>query len=143
MKLKRILVGLKEPSHADHLIWLACRMAVGTPATITAVHVTEIPEATPLDSDAPPIVAEEQNVRQSAQKAIRRHSRRRKIELKFYRARAAGKTLVEEIDSMGADLAVIGYHHKRSLREILLGSTAQYVSRHAACALLVSIPPRS
>ncbi|HEY4681921.1 MAG TPA: universal stress protein [Candidatus Acidoferrales bacterium] len=142
MKLKRVLVGLKEPSHADHLIWLACRMAEGTQATITAVHITEIPEATPLDSDAPSIVGEEQDVRQAAQKAIRRHSRRRKIELKFYRARTAGKTLIEEIEDIGADLAVVGYHHKRSLREILLGSTAQYVSRHAACSVLVSIPPR-
>ncbi len=142
MKLKRILVGLKEPSHADHLIWLACRMAEGTEATITAVHVTEIPETTPLNSDAPSIVAEERDVQRAAEKAIRRHSRRRKIALKFYRARAAGKTLVDEIESIGAGLAVVGYHHKRSLREILLGSTAQYVSRHAACSVLVSIPPK-
>jgi nucleotide-binding universal stress UspA family protein len=142
MKLKRILVGLKEPAHADHLIWLACRMAEGTQATITAVHVTEIPEATPLDSDAPSIVAEERNLRRAAEKAIRRHSRRRKIELKFYRARTAGKTLVEEAELIRASLAVVGYHHKRTLREILLGSTAQYVARHAGCAVLISITSR-
>ncbi len=142
MKLKRILVGLKGTSHVDHLIWLACRMAERTQATITAVHVTEIPETTPLDSDAPSIVAEERDIRKAAEKAIRRHIRRRKIHLKFYRARTAGKTLVDEIDSIGADLAVVGYHHKRSLREILLGSTAQYISRHARCSVLVSIPPK-
>jgi nucleotide-binding universal stress UspA family protein len=40
------------------------------------------------------------------------------------------------------DLAVLGYHHRRTFGEILLGTTAKHLSHHAPCNLLLSIPMR-
>jgi nucleotide-binding universal stress UspA family protein len=51
--------------------------------------------------------------------------------------------MVDEMKSPKADLAVMGYHHRRTFGEILLGTTAQQVARHAPCAGVSLIPPRN
>jgi nucleotide-binding universal stress UspA family protein len=50
----------------------------------------------------------------------------------------AGHTLVAESD--GAELLVVGSHHKNALERVILGSTSQYCIRHALCPVLV-VPP--
>ena len=57
-------------------------------------------------------------------------------------ARLAGEALLDELKEKKIDLAVLGYHHKRTLGEMLLGTTHDYLARHAPCHLLMSIPPR-
>ena len=43
---------------------------------------------------------------------------------------------MDELKEEKFDLAVIGYHHKRSLSDLLLGTTAQYLAELAPCRLL-------
>jgi nucleotide-binding universal stress UspA family protein len=50
----------------------------------------------------------------------------------------AGHSLVAESD--GAELLVVGTHHKNALERVILGSTSQYCVRHALCPVLV-VPP--
>lgn len=47
------------------------------------------------------------------------------------------REIVRAADELGATLIVIGSHGKRSLEELLLGSTAENVTRHAPCPVLV------
>ncbi len=35
-----------------------------------------------------------------------------------------------------------GYHHRHTLGEIILGSTARHLAQHAPCHIVLSIPPR-
>ena len=57
------------------------------------------------------------------------------------RAHNAGPALLDEMKEKKVDLAVIGYHHRRTLGEILLGTTAQHLATHAPCHLVIDIPP--
>ena len=43
----------------------------------------------------------------------------------------------------GADLILVGSHGKRGLRRFLLGGTAEFVSRHAACSVEIIRKPRT
>jgi len=47
------------------------------------------------------------------------------------------REIVGAADELGATLIVIGSHGKRSLEEILLGSTVERVTRHANCPVMV------
>lgn len=137
---KKILVGLKQVNHAAELMSLACRVAAPKRAQITAIHVIELPEPTPLDAEVPELDRIARAILQAAQKVAKKH--RRAIQTKILRAHSAGPAVVNEIKEGKFDLAVIGYHHGRTLGEMLLGSTAKYLARKAACEMLIHVPRR-
>ena len=139
---KKILVSLKQAGDAEELIGLATHVAAPGRAEITVLHVVEIPAATPLDAEDEVLEAPARAVEQAVKRLARKH-RRRKFSVRILRARHAGKAMVDELKEGRFDLAVIGYHHKRSLPELLLGTTAQYLATHAPCRLLMSVPPRN
>lgn len=138
---RKILVSLKQASDAEELIALAAHVAAPGRVEITALHVVEIPAATPLNAEDPVLDEPARAVEQAVKRVARKHPRR-KISVRVVRARHAGKAVVDELKEGKFDLAVIGYHHKRSLSELLLGTTAQYLATHAPCHLLMSVPPR-
>jgi len=138
-KAKRILVGLKTLEHAVELADLACR--VGTRgASLVLVHVIELPDPTPLDAEVPDLDAQAKKVLRAGERVAKRS--RMKVEKLVLRARSAGQALLDECRDRQVDLAVLGYHHGRSLGEFLLGTTAQHVARHAPCHVLLSVPTR-
>ncbi len=138
-KAKRILVGLKTFDHVVELTDLACR--VGAPnAVLMLAHVIELPEPTPLDADVPEMDAEAKRILGAAERVAGRT--RMKVSRQVFRAHNAGEALLEEMKQKKVDLAVLGYHHQRTIGEILLGTTSKHLSRHAPCNLLLSIPMR-
>jgi nucleotide-binding universal stress UspA family protein len=138
-KAKRILVGIKDASHAAALAELACRVAAKG-AKIWLAHVIELPAATPLDAPVPGLETAARKALAAAQRTVRRF--RLQPAPLLLRARLAGEALLDELKEKKIDLAVLGYHHKRTLGEMLLGTTHDYLARHAPCHLLMSIPPR-
>ena len=138
-KARRILVGLKTFDHAVELTNIACR--VGAPgAFLMLAHVIELPDPTPLDAEVPDMEAEARRILRASERVARRSNM--KISKQIFRAHSAGEALLEEMKQKKIDLAVLGYHHRRTLEEIFLGSTARHISRHAPCNLLLSIPLR-
>jgi nucleotide-binding universal stress UspA family protein len=50
--------------------------------------------------------------------------------------------ILQMVDDLKADLLVIGSHSKRSLFDIMLGSTARHISQHAACTVVLVSPEK-
>ncbi len=139
-KAKRIMVGLKTLEQAVELTDLACR-AGAHKGSLLLVHIIEIPDVTPLDVRLPGLETQAQKILRAAERVAKRS--RMRVQKQVLRAHWAGTALVEEMKDEKIDLAVLGYHHSRSFGEFLLGTTAQYVARHAPCQVLLNIPKRS
>ena len=138
-KAKRILVGLKTLEYAVELTDLACR-AGAHKGSLLLVHVVEIPDITPLEAEVPGVEPTAQKILRAAERVAKRS--RMKVQKLVLRAHWAGTALVETLKDEKIDLAVLGYHHGRSFGEFLLGTTAQYVAKHAPCQVLLNIPKR-
>ena len=139
IKPKRILVGLKTLEHAVELTDLACR-AGAHKGSLLLVHVIELPDVTPLEAGIPVLETQAQKILRVAERVAKRS--RMKVRKEVLRAHWAGTALVETLKDEKIDLAVLGYHHGRSFGEFLLGTTAQYVAKHAPCQVLLNIPKR-
>ncbi len=138
-KAKRILVGLKDAAHAVELTDLACRVGARG-ARLLLVHVIELPDITPLEADVPDLEAQAQKILRAAARVARRS--RMKVTTRIVRAHSAGGALLDDLKEEKIELAVLGYHHGRTLGEVLLGTTAKHLATHAPCHVLMSIPPR-
>jgi nucleotide-binding universal stress UspA family protein len=134
-----VLVGLKSPEIAQSLVEYACRLAARD-ASILLVHVFELPDVTPLDAEVPELEkAAEEMLVNAERTAVACGARARRL---FVHAHNAGPALVELLKEEKIELAVLGYHHRKTLGEILLGTTAQHLIHHAPCELLISVLPR-
>ena len=136
---ERILVGLKSPEHVDELMDLACRMGGGK-ATIRLVHVIELPEPTPLDASVPDLEELAAEVLGKGKAIALEDGVQATTAL--LRSREAAPALLDEMRESGTDLAVLGFHHRRTFTELLLGTTAQHIARTAPCRIILSVPPR-
>lgn len=137
-KPKRILIALKQLDHAAELTDIACRMGARG-ASLLLVHVIELPEPTLLDAEVPEFEAMAEKILRTAERVARRSEM--KVSRLVLRAHNAGPALLDEMKGRKVELAIIGHHHQTKLGEILLGSAAQWLTRHAPCHLLVDIPP--
>ena len=138
-KPRRVLIGLKIEEQAVELADLACRTAARN-ATVFLVHVIELPDTTPLDAETPDLEATSHKILAIAERVVRRSGL--KAETVCLRAHRADEALLDEIKNRGIELGIFGYHHGRSLSELLLGTVAQHLTRNAPCHILLVIPPR-
>lgn len=138
-RAKRILVGLKTLDHANELTDLACRLAAKG-ASLLLVHVIELPDPTPLDAEVPDLDAMANKIVGRAKRVAQRSGM--KVATLIIRAHNAAPALLDEMKQKGIELAVLGYHHRRTIGEIILGTTAQHLAKTAPCHVLLNIPPR-
>lgn len=138
-RAKRILVGLKTLDSTDGLVDLACRLGARG-ASLRLVHVIELPDITPLNAEVPGVDAAAARIIAKGKRAARRS--KMKAGAFVFRAHNAASALLDEMKQSKIELAVLGYHHRQALGEIILGSTARHVAQHAPCHVVLSIPPR-
>lgn len=139
-KARRILVGLKNLDHAVELTDLACRLAARD-ASVLLIHVIELPDPTPLDAEVPDLDALAHKILHTSERLARRSGL--KVKTQVIRAHDAGPALLDTMVEKKIELAVIGYHHRRTIGEIILGTTANHLAKHSLCHLLINIPPRA
>ena len=140
MDKPKVMVALREGKHVDSLIKLACEMSSGMKSDLIALHVVEVAPGLPLDADAEILDRPGKQVLSLARKAASDNFSKQ-ISTRLVRAREAGRAIVDEAQDQGVELLIMGYHQKHGLSEVLLGSTTQYVARHAPCRVIVQIPP--
>lgn len=138
-RAKRILVGLKTLEQAADLAELACCVAARG-ATLHLVHVIELPDPTPLDAVVPDLEALAKKILNAAERVAKRN--RMKVHRLIIRAHSAGSAVIDELKDKKIQLAVLGYHHKETLRERIFGTTAQHLAQHAPCDVLLNIPKK-
>lgn len=138
-KPTRILVGLKILENTVELTDLACRLAAHR-ASIFLVHVIELPDNTPLNAELPNAEAEARQILRVGDRVVRRSGLTAKTMV--LRAHSASDALLDELKEKKCDLAVLGYHHGRTLGEVVFGTTAKHVAMHSPCRTVLNIPPR-
>ncbi len=136
---KRILVALKSVEEAELLTRLAASLAPEGGVAIL-VHVIELPDPTPLDAEIPDLEATGREALAAAERVARAHGF--EVVTRLLRARDAGGALLDEMASAPADMAVIGYHHDRTFRDYMLGTTSQYLMKRTPCPLVCLVPAR-
>jgi nucleotide-binding universal stress UspA family protein len=164
----KIIVALRDEESVESLVTLACQLTSGMDAELIALHVIEVPLATPLeaegvvDQQGEKVLASAQEVAKRLTRRIVMHSLRaraggkilasaqkgagrfaRKITTRLLKARNVGEAITGEAKDQHADLLIVGHRkpHPHPLGELLLGSTVQYVAHHAPCRVLIQIPP--
>jgi len=135
----KVMVALRDVESVDSLIKLACQLSKGMECEVVALHVVEVTASLPLDADAEVLDQPGREIlaraRETAAKCFSAE-----IATRLVRARNAGEAIVGEAADGHVDLLVMGHRRKSPLGEILLGSTAQHVARHASCRVIVQIP---
>jgi nucleotide-binding universal stress UspA family protein len=141
MTKPKMMVALGNPGSVESLVVLACQLAHGMDADVTALHVVEVPLATPLEAPDEVIDHRGKELLAQAKLVAERFSMRLSSDL--LRAREVGEAIVGEAKEQGVELLVMGHHrpHTHTLSETLLGGTVRYVAHHAPCRIIVQIPP--
>jgi nucleotide-binding universal stress UspA family protein len=55
---------------------------------------------------------------------------------------SASLALLDELKEENCDFAVLGYHHRRTIGEVVFGTTAKHLATNSPCDVVLSIPPR-
>jgi len=138
----KVLVALRDADHVDGLMRLAWELSKGMDADVAALNVVEVGPGLPLDAESDVLDQSGKEALARAQKSAKQNSRG--LSTRLVRARDAGHAIVHEVEEGRDDLLILGYHHKPALEEVILGSTVQYVARHAPCRMIVEVlPPRN
>ena len=137
----KLFVALGNPESVESLMTLAIQLSKGMDAELVALHVAEVPAATPIDAEDEVLDHEGNEILAAAKQVAERSSK--KVSTELLRAREAGEAIAGEAKEQGAELLIMGYNrpHSHALGELLLGSTVQYVAHHAPCRVIVQIPP--
>jgi nucleotide-binding universal stress UspA family protein len=136
----KVMVALRDGTTVESLVTLACQLSQGMDADLTALHVVEVPLATPINAPDEAIDHAGKELLAQAQGVAEKFSRPLSAEL--LRAREAGEAIVGEAGEKGVDLLVVGHHkpHTHSLSDAVMGGIVRYVAHHAPCRVIVQIP---
>ncbi len=143
MAKAKVMVALRDLESSESLATLACQLTQGMEGELIALHVVEVPAATPIDASEAAFDRPGKEILAGAERVAERFHV--KLTPRLVRARTAGEAVVGEAKDQGADLLIVGHHkpHPRAERDFLFGSTTQYVAHHAPCRVIVQIPPPS
>ena len=136
----QILVPVKLGPIGEEVFATALRLAEEMNATITAVHVVVVPLDAPLD--APLFDEEERAAASLAEARVLAAEHGVEVEGVIVRARAIGAAVVEEGNSRGADLIVMGSSPRWRRQSRFFGPTVEHVLRRASSEVMVIAFPQ-
>lgn len=131
----KILITLGGQEVDEETMKLACRMAVARGASLLAVHVIEVTRALPLGATLDREVEQGEAILDRAEEIAA--SADLKIQTQLVQARDTGPAIVEEAESWGAELIVMGLPYKRRFGDFNMGRTVPYVLKQATCRVML------
>jgi APA family basic amino acid/polyamine antiporter len=136
VEYRTIVVPVLRTVESEEALIAAARLATERDATIAVVHVLEMPLDLPLDAELDEREDEAEEVLDSAQALLEQYGVRAVTRL--VRARSAGRAIVDEADTRGAELVVLGAPRGRlSGGKPIFGRTVDYVLRNTPTRVLV------
>jgi len=137
----RILASVNDPDQIADVVSLACGLAGDDRhAEVHALHVVLIPRTLPLDADMKAEVTYGESLLARAEEVAEERFGR-PIRTDLLHAREIGPAILEEINEKGIDVVVLGYPRHRGFEVAALGATVEYVVKHAACRVVINVPP--
>jgi nucleotide-binding universal stress UspA family protein len=142
--VKRIVVAADGSPASTRGLEQVGDLARRTGATVVVVHVRHLPPAAMMASgiDGQPVLDSldqlESEVRGQAVRILDGAGLEWRM---VVRAGSAGEEIVKVVVESAADLVVVGSNRHSSLHNLLLGSTAAYLTAHSPVPLLVMRSP--
>ena len=152
MIMKKILWATDFSPHArdaGHQALDCAKCSEGAVHVVTVVAPDELP---PVLLDVPDPFIPEDTVHEAERRLAAEHAERDRTDLAaeaaflteagvpvelHVRVGSPADEIVRLATELGSTLIVIGSHGRRSLEEVLLGSTVESVTKHAPCPVLV------
>lgn len=136
----RILASVNDPDQVADVVSLACSLAGDDRhAEVHALHVVLIPRALPLDAEMAEAVAFGESLLAKAEEVAEERFGRR-VHTDLLQARAVGPAILEEVQERDVGVVVLGSRRNRGFEDGALGSTVEYVVRHANCRVVINVP---
>ena len=134
---KLVLVPVNGGSGDERAIDLAVLLAKRHHATITAVHVVQVPQQLALDDKMALECGRGEEVLHCAERCAQQYGC--EIEIELLQARAAGPAIVDEAIERHAALIVMATIVRRRAGEVSFGrTTVPYVLKNAPCEVLIT-----
>ena len=133
LQVKKVLVPTLGGPFTEN-IQVACEMAKGHGAEVTALYVVEIPASLPLDTFLPDRFAVADAALKRAQAIGREFDVA--VSTRLLQARSAGQAIIDLAKEKEFDLIVMGTIY-RGGAAAWLGATTEYVVRNAPCRVLI------
>jgi nucleotide-binding universal stress UspA family protein len=145
-KIRKIIVGVDFSELSREGLTYAAALARRFDADLVLLHSVDLryystsPES--MVHDFPELLEVAQHIaRDQMAELVRQTDRQGRPVKSILEFGHAGDRIVNCATESGADLIVISTHGRTGLKRALLGSTAEYVVRHASCPVLV-VPSR-
>ncbi len=138
LEYRRLLVPVIPGQPSDAAMDVACRLAAERGSRIFALNVLEIPLDQPITHELPEL---ERAANRELDEALAiGNSYGVNVLTRLERARAAGPAVVNEADARNAEIIVLGAPRRRltATQAAVLGSTVDYILKHAKCRVLVT-----
>lgn len=131
-----VLVPVNGTDGDERAIDVAVLLAKRAHATVTAIHVVEVPQELALETEMDREVARGDDVLRAAGSCA--HGYGCSLEVELLQARTAGPAIVDEAIERGARLIVMSTSVRRRAGEVTVGrTTIPYVLKNAPCEVVV------
>ncbi|WP_017258089.1 universal stress protein [Pedobacter arcticus] len=148
---ERILIAVDDSKYAYHAADYGFALAKKLNASVSLVHITQIPVATNITGD--PILGDTGMILPNVMDIQKEHAERLFADLKL---KFAPETIVDEYILIGDvtseivslakeqnfSMIIMGTHSRKGFDHFISGSVAESVTRHANCPVLI-IPSNS
>lgn len=130
-KISHIVVPINGSPEDEVALTVASAIVRKSKIKITVLHVVEVKRALPLDAELPSESAHGQRLLDWAEELS--HQLDTHVETELLQARSAGVAIVDEANSVSADLIIMGLPYRTQFGAYTLGETSNYVLNHATC----------
>ncbi|MBI4055425.1 MAG: universal stress protein [Elusimicrobia bacterium] len=136
--IKKILVPVRG-GRLTGAIQIASRLARDYKATLSAIHVIEVPHSLPLDFFDAVKLARADRILERAQAVAREQGI--EVQTHLLQSRSAAESILQTAKSEGSDLIVLGMHPKQGTGLGGFGKIVEHILKHSGCRVWICTPP--
>ena len=132
----KILIPLDDSKFAERNVEYVKNMAKKMDAELLLLHIVALPPSAPGNIDLEPLEKNGKEFLEKHKKQLESEGVKVSIKVVVGFGRV-GQIIIDEAQKENADLIALGAKGKSLMRNILIGSVADHVTRNAACSVLV------